>query len=640
MILYANNYDFIFTYQPMKGSHNNYEPLVSVIMPVYRQEHFMERALSSLLVQTFGQWELIIIDDGSPGNMLRIIESSLQDGRIKYYKHFLNEGLGAAINAGINRARSGLIAYLPADDVIYENHLEVLYNCLLEDPQTLLAFTSVRHHYNRMAHGIVNGEWLQLVQVMHRKGAERWTERKELESDDLNILFWNKLKGPKKHVPILTCDWTDHPDQRHKMMREPIGGINTFRSWYDVRQPLIFHTTTGNYINEEKKYRHFRKKKTKQSLNEPPLKILLVGELAYNAERILALEERGHILYGLWMKKPYWFNTVGPLPFGQVTDITGADWKEQIERIQPDLIYALLNWQAVPMAHKVLKAGLDIPFVWHFKEGPFICIEKGLWDQLIELYKFSDANIFICEEMQMWVNSFLPASNKSFILDGDLPKKEWCMQERSPLLSERDGEFHTVVPGRPIGLHPQDVQYLADQKIHLHFYGDFTQGQWKEWIEKTQRLAAGYLHIHPNVDQDEWVREFSRYDAGWLHFFQSTNYGEITKALWDDLNIPARMSTLALAGLPMLQYDNAEHTVAMQSLAKQLDMGLFFKNMSELKSLLLDKDRVTQIRNNVWRNRAFFTFDYHTDRLIGFFYEVISSKRSQKSKTISVSGTK
>jgi len=611
-------------------------PLITVVMPVFKQEQFLRRALSSLLAQTFTQWELIIIDDGSVGDAAAIIDS-FHDPRILYFKHLTNKGLGAALNAGIDKARSGFIAYLPCDDVMYKDHLETLYNNLLNE-EIILSYTSVKHHYNKIAHGIINNEWLQLVQVMHKKTKERWTERNELESDDLNKLFWNKLKGEKKHIPVVTCEWVDHPDQRHKIMQEPIGGINTFRSWYEVREPLIYHTTKGNYINEVEKYAPFRKTKMSHSTGGKSLKILLVGELAYNAERILALAERGHKLYGLWMKKPYWFNYVGPLPFGHVTDITGANWKEQIEEIKPDVIYALLNWQAVPLAHKVLKAGFDVPFVWHFKEGPFICLEKGSWNQLIDLYQCADANIFISEEMKDWVHSFLPKTANEFILDGDLPKKEWCTNERTSLLSEKDHEFHTVVPGRPIGLHPQDVQQLAEQKIHLHFYGDFTHGQWKEWIEKTLKLANGYLHIHSNVDQDEWVKEFSQYDAGWLHFFQSKNNGEITRVDWDDLNIPARISTLALAGLPMLQYDNSGHIVAMQSLVKKLDIGLFFTNMQQLKELLMNTDRMKKIRNNVWRQRKLFTFDYYVDTLIDFFNAVIQSKKSQKREWLMVNG--
>jgi glycosyltransferase involved in cell wall biosynthesis len=616
--------------------YKRYQPLVSIVMPVYKQEQFMARAIACVLAQSFTQWELIIINDGSPKKISNIMQSCLQDPRISYFKHSLNKGLGAALNAGINKASSSCIAYLPCDDVMYKDHIATLYNALINDKTAVLAFTSIKHHYTKIAEGIIHNEWLQLVQVMHKKTQERWTERDELESDDLNRLFWNRLEGEKLYIPALTCEWTDHPDQRHKIMQEPIGGINTFRSWYHVQEPLIFHTTKGNYINEVDRFKRFRKKKILRPSNEKSLKILLVGELAYNADRILTLAERGHKLYGLWMKKPYWFNYVGPLPFGHVTDITGTDWKEQIKRVQPDIIYALLNWQAIPTAHKVLMAGLDIPFVWHFKEGPTISLEKGTWEQLIDLYTLSDANIFINEETKNWLHNFLPLNNNYFILDGDLPKKDWCRQERSPLLSSSDGEFHTVVPGRPLGLHPQDVQQLAEQKIHLHFYGDFTHGQWREWIDKTRKMADGYLHIHSNVDQDEWVKEFSQYDAGWLHFVKSNNYKEITRADWNDLNIPARMSTLALAGLPMLQYDNEEHIVAVQSLAKRFDIGLFFTSMHQLKMLLQDQQRMKQIRKNVWNQRHLFTFDHHANNLIDFFYKVIQSKSTQLQSTVAV----
>jgi len=121
------------------------------------------------------------------------------------------------------------------------------------------------------------------------------------------------------------------------------------------------------------------------------LKILLVGELAYNADRILALEELGHRLYGLWMPDPHWYNTVGPLPFGHVEELDRTCWEAELRRVQPDVIYALLNWQAVPFAHHVALRNPGIPLVWHFKEGPFICLEKGTWPQLAELSRIADA---------------------------------------------------------------------------------------------------------------------------------------------------------------------------------------------------------------------------------------------------------
>jgi hypothetical protein len=239
--------------------------------------------------------------------------------------------------------------------------------------------------------------------------------------------------------------------------------------------------------------------------------------------------------------------------------------------------------------------------------------------------------------MKMWFDEFLQKEPHSLdhVFDGDLPKKDWFTQERSPLLSKTDGEFHTVVPGRPIGLHPHNVVELAEQKIHLHFYGDFTHGQWKEWIEKTNRMAPGYLHIHPNVDQESWVKEFSQYDAGWLHFFSSENNGEIRRANWDDLNIPARISTLALCGLPMLQKSNDGHIVATQSLVKKLNLGLFFNNMHELGELLRNQELMASIRENVWRQRSQFMFDTHVEELVSFFRKVMerhSSINKEKAK--------
>lgn len=462
---------------------------------------------------------------------------------------------------------------------------------------------------------------------MHKKIKEKWTERKELESDDLYRLYWIKLEkqGLFTGTNDVTSEWVDHPHQRHKIIQEPVGGINTYRSYYNVKHPLRFHSTVGNYIDEEGLYKRFRER-PHTAMAADGLKILLVGELAYNPERILALEERGHKLYGLWMKDPYWYNYVGPLPFGFVEDIRYENWQEEIKKIKPDIIYALLNWQAVPFAHEILTNNPGIPFVWNFKEGPFICLEKGTWNKLITLFTKSDGQIYTSSEMKDWFAGFLPAVKNEFslILDGDLPKRDWFTGDRSALLSGKDGEIHTVVPGRPIGLYPHSVAELAEQKIHLHFYGDFNHGQWKQWIEKTNSMAKGYLHIHGNVDQENWTKEFSKYDAGWLHLFKSENFGEIRRSNWNDLNIPARIATLVLSGLPLLQRNNEEHIVATQSMTKKFNMGLFFKDMNDLGEKIRDKKNMNIIRENAWNQREHFTFDYHADRLIDFFRTVIN----------------
>ncbi|HEX2909276.1 MAG TPA: glycosyltransferase family A protein [Chloroflexia bacterium] len=612
-------------------------PLVSVLMPTYKQANFIARAISSLLSQTFSAWELIIIDDGSPDMTGPIVKNFLADQRIRYFRLEQNRGMGAALNYGLEQAQAGLIAYLPSDDVYYADHLSSLKACLESVPSAVLSYSAVRHHYNRSAEGQIEGYPLQLVQVMQRAGTERWMERAELVTDDLDRMYWAKLRkrGSFIYTGQMTCEWVDHPAQRHKIVQEPVGGINPYRQYYDVKEPLRFHTTTGNFIDEVERYRHFRER-ADTPMAPDGLKILLVGELAYNADRVLALEEMGHKLYGLWMREPYWYNAVGPLAFGHVEDLPFSNWRQAIQEVKPDVIYALLNWQAVPFAHEVMLECPDIPFVWHFKEGPFICLEKGTWPQLVDLHTLSDGQIYSSPEMQDWYETLLPgiiSREMTLVLDGDLPRRDWFNAPRSRRLSESDGQIHTVVPGRPCGLHPHTVAELAAQGIHLHFYGDFTHGQWKAWIQKAQSMAEGFLHLHSQVDQENWVTEFSKYDAGWLHFFKSENRGEIRRANWDDLNYPARIATLAVAGLPLLQGDNSDSIVATQALARQLNLGLFFSIMEELAEQLRDQKYMEQLRESVWNQRGQFMFDNHAKRLTDFFRKVISQGASRRTNS-------
>jgi hypothetical protein len=602
-------------------------PRVSVLMPTFEQAHFIQRALGSLQAQSLTEWEVIVIDDGSADQTRQEVAPWLADPRIRYLRLERNAGLGKALNVGLEQAHAPLIAYLPSDDVYYRDHLQQLAGCIDQAPGAVLAFSGMRHHYNRSAPGQLPGSWLQLVQCMHRSSPERWTERDEVESDDLGRLFWSRLQplGEFASTGQVTCEWVDHPVQRHKLMQEPLGGINPFRHHYRVTQPLRFHSSVGNAIDEVGQYRHLRER-ADTPLAASGLKILLVGELAYNAERVLALEEQGHALYGLWTRQPYWFNAVGPMPFGHVRDLPQENWREAVMRLQPDLIYALLNWQAVPFAHEVLMATPGIPFVWHFKEGPFICLEKGSWPQLVDLYRYADGHIFSSPETRDWFDTVVPGlsdSRPSHLLDGDLPRQEWFGAERSPLLSASDGEIHTVVPGRPIGLHPSTVAELAGQGVHLHFYGDFTQGQWREWIDKSRTLAPRHLHLHANVDQARWVEEFSRYDAGWLHAFASNNGGEIRRANWDDLNYPARIATLAAAGLPMIQRANEGAIVATQALARRLGIGIFYDTVEELGAGLRETEQVQRARAQVWLQRPQFCFDAHVPELVVFFRRVI-----------------
>ena len=603
-------------------------PRFSVIMPVYNGEAFIARALDSLFAQKLAAFELIIVDDGSRDATIERAGPWLDDPRVTLIRLPHNEGLGRALNTGLDRATAPLIAYLPADDIVYADHLEVLAAALDRAPDAIAAISGVRHSYNRMSETRPPGEAAQLVQTMHRATDLRWVERANLTTDDLDRMFWAWLgeRGAIAETREVTCEWVDHPHQRHKIVREPIGGINPYRLHYGVTTPLIFHATTGHRIDEVARYAKQRAQPIEPRTDG--LKIVLVGELAYNSERVLALAEAGHKLYGLWTPDAYWYNAVGPLPFGHVEELPADDWQAALARIEPDVIYALLNWQAIPFVHKVMRGNTGIPLVWHFKEGPFIALEHGMWAELADLHREAEACIYSSEEMRDWYATSVPETvgRPSLVLDGDLPKRDLLTAPRTPLLSASTGDIHTVVPGRPIGLHPECVEILGRAGIHLHFYGEFTHGQWKGWIERTKALAGRFIHLHPNVDQEDWVAEFSQYDAGWLHFFESRNAGEMRRANWDDLNIPARMATLGVCGVPMIQRDNSGHVVAMQSLARQLGTCIFGRDMHDVAAQLHDAARLSALRVRVWAQRDAFIFDTHVPRLADFLRSVAKAR--------------
>src|SRR5205085_3105452 len=128
-------------------------PSVSVLMPTYKQAYFIARAIASLQAQTLTNWELVIIDDGSPDSTHVVVGQYLSDTRIHYHRLACNRGLGFALNYGISLTQAPLIAYLPSDDVYYADHLQSLVSCLEASPQAVLAYAGVRYHYNRSTHG-------------------------------------------------------------------------------------------------------------------------------------------------------------------------------------------------------------------------------------------------------------------------------------------------------------------------------------------------------------------------------------------------------------------------------------------------------------------------------------------------------
>jgi glycosyltransferase involved in cell wall biosynthesis len=114
-------------------------PLISVIIPVYNSEETIHQTIESVLNQTFSDFELIIINDGSTDSTLEIV-SNIPDSRLSIYS-YPNSGVSITRNRGIQKAKGEYIAFIDADDLWTPDKLESQYLALQASPDSGVAYS-------------------------------------------------------------------------------------------------------------------------------------------------------------------------------------------------------------------------------------------------------------------------------------------------------------------------------------------------------------------------------------------------------------------------------------------------------------------------------------------------------------------
>ena len=101
------------------------EPKVTVLMPAYNAERYIADAIRSVLEQTFTDFELLIVNDGSTDDTAKVI-ASFKDPRVMLLSQ-QNKGVSAALNLGLSHARAPYVARFDADDICYPDRLKIQY---------------------------------------------------------------------------------------------------------------------------------------------------------------------------------------------------------------------------------------------------------------------------------------------------------------------------------------------------------------------------------------------------------------------------------------------------------------------------------------------------------------------------------
>lgn len=117
------------------------QPYFSVLIPVFNQVGLMDQCIESLKKQTFGDLEIIIVDDGSTDESLKMLERfAKEDSRIRILRHEKNKSLAAARYTAMKEAKGQYILFLDSDDYYFDYTCEKIHNYLMENPVDIVRF--------------------------------------------------------------------------------------------------------------------------------------------------------------------------------------------------------------------------------------------------------------------------------------------------------------------------------------------------------------------------------------------------------------------------------------------------------------------------------------------------------------------
>ena len=160
------------------------EPLISVVVPIYNVEEYLDKCVESIVNQTYENLEIILVDDGSPDNSPKKCDDwAKKDKRIKVI-HKENGGLSDARNAAIDIAKGEYITFIDSDDYVENDYVEFLYKNLIDNNADI----SMGKQYVRYPNKTINtGSENKYVVNAHD------CFDKLLYSEDFDVSAWAKL---------------------------------------------------------------------------------------------------------------------------------------------------------------------------------------------------------------------------------------------------------------------------------------------------------------------------------------------------------------------------------------------------------------------------------------------------------------
>lgn len=229
----------------------NMNPFISIIIPVYNTEKYISDCLDSILAQTYKNFEVIIIDDGSTDNSLSICNTYKEKNKNISVLHIENSGVSAARNTGIKHAKGEFLLFVDSDDTLYEYSLSKFIKELTSpNIDILIGGSDITYYpYNK-----TSKYW--------GKNLKSYSIKENFEiyaKGDFIITPWNKLVKKSfiiKHDLFFEYGIINEDELWNFKLLFHAKNIKTFQSStyiYRIRENSIMSTITNKHIESHKK---------------------------------------------------------------------------------------------------------------------------------------------------------------------------------------------------------------------------------------------------------------------------------------------------------------------------------------------------------------------------------------------------
>lgn len=250
------------------------QPKVTILLPVYNGAETLARSIHSILNQTYLDWELLILEDGSNDNTLSIARS-FKDERIKIISDGLHLGIVKRLNQGIQQSENQYIVRMDADDVSYPERLKKQVSFLEANPTIDLVGTSMRilnkkgkvigNRIFPTSHvQIIAQPWLKSISVAHPTWCgrvewfQKWQYHEYMRNEDQELLLRAHNQSIYANLPDILLDYYETPSLSKKLAAR-WGWITVLWSFYGTKG-RIFPFLGGIVISAAKLVGDFFKK--------------------------------------------------------------------------------------------------------------------------------------------------------------------------------------------------------------------------------------------------------------------------------------------------------------------------------------------------------------------------------------------